>query len=102
MGFFGKIKQMLGVGGVKVEIVAPDEVKKENGRIDGMLKFTTKTDQTVEGVKVEFLERFEYGAGAQRRVDRIKRGMVEMAGFDIKANESKDVPFSMPFNFPVN
>ena len=93
---------MLGVGGVKVEIVAPDEVKKENGRIDGMLKFTTKTDQTVEGVKVEFLERFEYGAGAQRRVDRIKRGMVEMAGFDIKANESKDVPFSVPFNFPVN
>lgn len=102
MGFFDKIKQAFGIGGVKVEISAPDEVKKENGKIDGTLHFTTKTDQTVEGVRVDFLERFEYRTGQQKRVDRIKRGSVELAGFAIKANESKDVPFSVVFNFPVN
>ncbi len=102
MGLFDKVKQALGIGGVKVEISVPDEVKKDNAKVDGVLCFSTKTDQDVQSVRVEFMERYDIGAGAQKRVTRTKRGSVELPGFNIKANESKDVSFSLPFSITMS
>jgi hypothetical protein len=43
MGFFQKIKQFLGIGGVKATLDIPKESKKEDLQVAGKLKLFSKS-----------------------------------------------------------
>jgi len=54
MGFFDKIKNALGIGGVKAKLEIPAEVAKDSGVINGKIIFTSKSDKMVKEVSPKY------------------------------------------------
>jgi hypothetical protein len=46
MGFFGKLKNLAGIGGVKISIDTPNAISKEEGMLKGKVVATTKFKST--------------------------------------------------------
>jgi len=53
---FGKVKKWLGIEGVKLEVLLPEEVLKEGKLLKGSLRFTSMNEQTVTFIKVVMVE----------------------------------------------
>ena len=56
MSFFQKVKQFLGIVGVKVEMQVDDSFSRTGSVIQGKVIITSKSDQQILAVKVSFEE----------------------------------------------
>lgn len=99
MGFFGKIKQMLGIGTVSVKISAAPTFSTSDSEIKGTVVVTGKSEQIIESVKIEFEEDFTTGSGDNATTKKFELGSVKLAGFAIKKDEVKNVEFTLPFSY---
>lgn len=98
MGFFQTIKNKLGIGGVSVKLQVPAQVAKSAGKVEGKIILTSKSEQQVVSLKVRFLEEFTTGRGDDKKTKEFELGIVKIPqGFTIKAGETKEIPFSLPF-----
>lgn len=98
MGFMAKVKQWMGIGGVKVVLTVPAQVEKSKGQIEGKLTVSSKSDQTVKALHVELIESWTTGRGEEKETKELELGKVEIpAPFDIKAGETKEFPFVLAF-----
>ena len=98
MGFIQSIKNKLGIGGVKVNLQVPGQVSKEETTINGKITLTSKSDQYVRKIEVEVIEEYTTGRGEDKKTKKYDLGKIDVpAGFDIKAGETKEIPFSVNF-----
>lgn len=98
MSFFKKIKQGLGIGTAKVELMDVETYfPKDTKEITGTVILTAKSEQKVKSVTVSLMEKttttFNNETREQRR--EIQSTVVAQA-FDLKADESRKLPFAMP------
>lgn len=94
----GRIKQWLGIEGVKVELVIPDEISEKNGFVEGRLRFTSLNDQMVEQVKVVFIERYARGRRKEKRIDEYELGSTVLnTPFAVPAGKTVERSFRLPF-----
>ena len=99
MGFFDKIKNKLGIGGVKVNLSIPSQVAKDSGQIEGKITLTTKSDQDIVDITVTVFEEFTTGRGDSKKTKKFDLGEIKMTdAFAIKTGETKEVPFTVPFS----
>lgn len=95
----GKVKKWLGIEGVKLELVLPEEVKAKGGLIEGKLRFQSLNEQTVNGIKIVLIERYTRGRGQEKLVDEYELGKREMEiEFNVPPEEILEVDFSLPFD----
>lgn len=99
MGFFGKIKQKLGIGTVSVKVNGPAGFNVSDPEITGSVVVTGKSDQIIESVKIEFEEQYTTGTGDNKETKEIKLGEKTLPGFEIKTGEVKTIEFSVPFTY---
>lgn len=99
MGFFGKIKQVLGIGTVSVKIEATPTFSTSDAEIKGAVVITGKSDQLIESVKIVFEEAFTSGTGENEKTKKFELGSVKLNGFAINKDETKNVVFTLPFNY---
>ncbi len=99
MSFFAKIKQFLGIGTVKVTIKAPGTFKTEDGKIEGSLNLVAKSDQIVESLIIRLDEEFTTGRGDDKKTKTYEIGKMKLPGFEMKAGETKDVPFTLDYSY---
>ncbi|MDQ3111502.1 MAG: sporulation protein [Bacteroidota bacterium] len=99
MGFFGKIKQVLGIGTVSVKISATPTFSTSDVEIKGAVVITGKSDQLIESVKIEFEETFTTGSGDKATTKKFELGSVKLNGFAINKGETKNVVFTLPFSY---
>ncbi len=93
-----RFKQWLGIEGVKVELLIPEQVSEKDGYIEGRLRFTSLNDQMVEQVKVVFIERYTRGRRKEKRIDEYELGSVVLdTPFAVPAGEVVERPFRLPF-----
>ncbi len=98
MGLFNKIKNKLGIGGVKVNLQIPGQVSKQDGVIDGKVIMTSKSEQEIIEVKVRFLEEFSSGRGDDKETREFELGVIKIPdAYTIKPGDVKEVSFSLPF-----
>ena len=98
MGFFGNIKNKLGIGGVKVQLQVPGQVSKEATSVDGTVILTTKSEQEIVDIKVKFIEEFTTGRGDDEKTKEFELGVISIPGnFTIKPGETKEISFNLPF-----
>lgn len=98
MGFFGKVKQFLGIGGVKVELTVPAEIEKAAGNFDGSVTLTTKGELHVLEVTVKLVEEWTTGRGDEKTTKEFELGATTIASaFDIRPGEVKSFPFNLTF-----
>ncbi len=94
----GKLKRVLGIEGVKVEMYIKLPIDKEEKVITGNLKFTTKRESVVKGITVKIIEKYSRGRGKDRLVDEYTIAQLELSdSFVISPEEIVEVPFSIMY-----
>jgi hypothetical protein len=94
----GKVKQWLGIEGVKLTLVIPESVDQKAGEVMGWVRFQTMHPQTVLLIRLRMIERYARGRGEQRLVDEYVLGQLEIEqAVSILPDEPVEIPFRLPF-----
>lgn len=96
---FGKVKKILGIEGVKLELIIPDKVTAETGIITGIIKLTSLSDNnTIEGIHLKMVEKYSRGRGEDKLINEYPMGeLVKNDFIQISKNDIIEVPFEMEF-----
>ena len=95
---FKKLKDLLGIEGVKLELLVPEDVNESLGKVEGIMRFYSKNSQTVTGIRVKLIERFTRGRRDDKKTDEYQLGEIIInKTFTVPANESVEVKFSLPY-----
>ncbi len=96
---FGKVKQWLGIEGVKVELVLPEQVSASSDVIEGKLRFQTMNTQRVKSIKVVLTEKYTRGRFKNKLTDQYKIAEIEQAmDILVPADEPIEIDFLLPFS----
>ena len=99
----GKLKRVLGIEGVKLEMYVKLPIDKKEKEITGNLKFTTKTESVVKGITVRIIEKYSRGRGKDRLVDEYTIAQLELSdSFVISPEEIVEVPFSIMYEIALS
>ena len=95
---FKKVKDWLGIEGVKLELILPEKVKEASGKVDGVIRFFSKNEQQVTSIKVIMIERYTRGRRKEKLTDEYKMGEIEFKkALLIPQEKPLEVAFSIPF-----
>lgn len=95
---FGKIKNWLGIQGVKVEIEVNDEISSTATSIDGSLLFYSKRPQVVESVSIQLIEKYTRGRRKNRLINEYVLGEMNYSkAIELPAEQFIELEFSLPF-----
>lgn len=98
MGFFQKLKNKVGIGGVKVQLEIPEQTPKADGNLDGKVILTSKSDQEIKGVEIKMIEEYTTGRGDDKETKELTMGEIKITEtMTIKEGETKEIPFSLPY-----
>lgn len=98
MGFFSKIKDKLGIGGVSVDFTVPAQISKQEQQVKGNITLTTKSEQEVLSIKAILEEEFTQGVGDERGTKTYELGKwSSLQSFTIKPGDVKEIPFEINF-----
>jgi hypothetical protein len=95
---FGKVKKWLGIEGVKVELIMPEEVPELEGIIPGILRFQSLNQQTITKVRVVLIEKYSRGRGQEKLIDEYEINHIELnQHIEVPPEEVIEVDFELPF-----
>jgi len=98
MALLSKMKDKLGIGGVSVKLQVPGQVAND-ANVDGKLILTTKNGQEIVDIQLKVVEEFTTGRGDDKKTKSFDLGTITLPEkFSIKPGETKEIPFSLPFN----
>lgn len=93
-----KIKQALGIEGVKIVIDVPVEQIVQDGKVVGVLKFETKHDQLVKSVNLRLVETYTRGRRKSKRIDEYLLGELDfIEDIHVKADEIVEKEFVLNY-----
>jgi hypothetical protein len=74
----GKVKQWLGIEGVKLVVDIPAGQALANASLHGTLQMQSMNPQTVTGIRIVLIERYSRGRGEELLVDEYELGRWEL------------------------
>lgn len=96
---FGRVKRWLGIEGVKLELILPEEVAKNATEIEGTIRFYSMNQQTVRKIRVRFIEKYKRGRRKGKLVDEYELGEIHLdQDIEVPAHMHIDVDFSIPIS----
>lgn len=98
---FGKVKKILGIEGVKLELIIPEKISKETGLITGIIKLTSLSDDNhIEGIHLSLVEKYSRGRGGSKLINEYVMGeTLTKDKLTISRNEIIEIPFELDFMF---
>jgi hypothetical protein len=96
---FGKVKKILGIEGVKLELIIPEKVSAETGIITGIIKFTAlSNDNGLESIHLILVEKYTRGRGNNTLINEYILGELKRKeNITVSKNEILEIPFEMEF-----
>jgi hypothetical protein len=91
----GKVKQWLGIEGVKLELILPTGFKPTQGTLHGKVRLVSKSEQTVTAIKLVIVEKYSRGRDEEQLVDEYELGRQIIT--DTIAVPAEGVPVEVPF-----
>jgi hypothetical protein len=96
---FGGLKKMLGIEGVKIDIILEEPLKISNGVIRGKIQLTTLMDSIVHGVTLKLVEKYSRGRKDSKLIDEYTIGFTELnQHIELDKNDIIELPFALPFS----
>lgn len=95
----GKMKQWLGIEGVKLELELPAKFSIDQGTLEGKVRMYSKNAQTVSGIRLVLIEKYTRGRDAEQLVDEYMLGELIIRDEILVPAEGEivEVPFSLSF-----
>ena len=95
----GKVKQWLGIEGVKLELVLPEEVDSREKAVRGSIRLLSLNPQTVTGIKIVLIEKYTRGRGKEKLIDEYELGATFVNHtYEVPAEEVVELDFELPFS----
>jgi hypothetical protein len=98
---FKKLKQAVGMVGIKVELVVPTQIGVNDTMVEGKVLVNAEANQHITKVKVEMKqvhrEESDTSNSMTQREYEIGEVIVTDTPFDIKAGENAEFPFTLSF-----
>jgi len=96
---FGKVKKILGIEGVKLELIVPDKVSRDTGIITGIVKLTSLSDNNlIESIHLKMVEKYTRGRGDSKLINEYPMGqLLKKENITISKNDILEIPFEMEF-----
>lgn len=99
INMFGKVKKILGIEGVKIELIVDPVIQLKAETIEGYIKFSTKTSSTIESIHIKFVERYSRGRNDEKLIDEYTLGETVLdEAIEIASDEIIEVPFALEFH----
>ncbi len=93
-----KMKKWLGIEGVKMDLVIPEEISGKGGLVKGKAVFQSMNAQTVTGIKFVMIEKYIRGRGKEKLIDEYELGNLDLKiKFEVPDDEIVEVDFELPF-----
>ena len=99
----GKVKQWLGIEGVKLELLLPPDFSPRQGSLSGRIRLSSKHPQTVAAIKIVMVEKYSRGSDEGQLVDEYELGREIIT--DLIEVPGEGIPLELPFRIvfdPVN
>ena len=96
---FGKVKKILGIEGVKLELIIPDKINKETGIITGIIKLVSLSDENIiEGIQLKMVEKYSRGRGDSKLINEYTMGeLLKNEKLVISKNDILEIPLQLDF-----
>lgn len=95
---FDKVKNWLGIEGVKIRFLLLKTYPKDVKTINGELEILSQSSQVIEGLRFKFIETYNIGKGKQRKNEEFILGTLDMETvFTVNTQEKKRIFFKIPF-----
>lgn len=96
---FGKVKKILGIEGVKLELIVPDKVSREAGIVTGVVKLTSLSDNNlIESIQLKLVEKYSRGRGESKLINEYIMGtLLKKENITISKNDILEIPFELEF-----
>ncbi len=96
---FGKVKRWLGIEGVKLELILPEEVKQKSGLVEGSVRVSSMDEHLVTEISIVLIERYTRGSKNEKLIDEYELGKIVLEQeVNIPANEAVEIDFQLPFS----
>ena len=95
---FDKVKNWLGIEGVKIRFLLLKAYPKGVKTINGELEILSQSNQVIEGLRFKLIETYHVGKGKQRKSEEFVLGTLDQdTVFTVSAQAKKRVFFQIPF-----
>lgn len=94
-----KVKDWLGIEGVKLALILPEKIKEEIGEVEGVIRLFSKNEQKVSSIKVRMVERYSRGRKNEKLTDEYQLGEIQFKkAITIPAEKPLDIAFTLPYS----
>lgn len=96
---FGSVKKVLGIEGVKIELIIPETIDKDAGMVSGIIRMTSLTEKNiVEAITIKMIEKYARGRGKNKRTNDYVMGQtIKKERIYFAKNDIIEVPFVLNF-----
>lgn len=93
-----KVKQWLGIEGVKITVDVPFEIAANSGVVEGVIRLESMHPQVVTRIRLALVERYARGRGKDRLVDEYLLGeLIIDEEIPVDPDEPVEMEFALPF-----
>jgi len=93
-----RVKKWLGIEGVKIELLLPEEIKKKSSSISGTVKLYSMNAQTVTSLHFKLVEKYYRGRRKSKLTDEYVLTEKEIPVLiEVPAEEAIAYAFELPF-----
>jgi len=94
----GKVKQYLGIEGIRISLEIPEIIKKESGAIEGFIVLESKNTQTARSFKLKLIEKYYRGRRKSKLINEYEWGEIFLKkNIVVSANTTEKIAFKLPF-----
>ena len=94
-----KLKDILGIEGVKINLELNDKSAITPGKIIGKLVFTSQSKRHINKIEVKLIEKYKRGRKDAKLINNYLLGSLELdVDLNIDKGETKSIDFDLPYN----
>lgn len=94
-----KIKEILGIEGVKLQLICPEEIERSADFVIGQIIITSKSAKTIEGLTIKLIEKYQRGRNESKLIDEYMLSSMDIeANLDLEPDQVEKMDFKLPLS----
>ena len=94
-----KIKNILGIEGVKIQLISPPEVSKNDKRIKGRVILTSQSKKHIKSLSIKLIEKYKRGRAEATLINEYVLSDLDL---ELNIDIDKSTPAKLDFDLPLN
>lgn len=92
-----KLKDILGIEGVKIQLICPEEIEIKADHLAGQIILTSKSPKTIEGLTIKLIEKYKRGRNESTLINEYLLSSLDIeANLDLESDQVEKIDFSLP------